>query len=66
MNIILIISGFIILLAGVIVSIMPGVVIKRLNLMDYVNKERIKAIGYIFGVIGIALIIISKAGYWWK
>ena len=62
MNNILGIAGVIIFLAGFVVSIIPGTIIKRLNLADYVSEERIKFVAYIFGVIGITLIIISKIG----
>ena len=60
MNNILGVIGVIMFLGGFIASIMPGNVIKSLNLVDYVSKGRIKYLGYIFGVIGIVLIIISR------
>ena len=63
MNNILGIVGIIIFLAGFVVSILPGTVIRHLNLADYVSEGQIKVLGCIFGVIGITLIIISKIGY---
>ena len=62
MNNILGIVGIIIFLVGFIVSILPGTVIRHLNLVDYIDEGRIKILGCIFGVIGIVLIIISKIG----
>jgi len=62
MNNILGIVGIIIFLAGFVVSILPGTIIRHLNLVDYISEGRIKVLGYIFGVIGITFIIISKIG----
>ncbi len=57
------IIGVIIFLAGFVVSILPGTSIKYLNLADYVSEGKIKVLGFVFGVIGIALIIISRSKY---
>ncbi|RLC37139.1 hypothetical protein DRH29_02970 [candidate division Kazan bacterium] len=55
----LIIAGAIVLMIGVFISITPGYTIERLNLPDKIDESTITYVGYILGVIGLIVILLS-------
>ena len=59
MFIILIIIGIVAFLVGIIISIRPDILDKYFSLSDNLSEEEMTYIGYVMGIIGLILVLIS-------
>ena len=59
MFIILIIIGIVAFLVGIIISIRPDILDKYFNLSAHLSETEMTYIGYVMGIIGLILVLIS-------
>jgi len=63
MFIILIIIGIVAFLVGIIISIRPDILDKYFNLSAHLSETEMTYIGYVIGIIGLILVLISTSRF---
>jgi len=63
MFVILVIIGMVALLGGIIISFRPDILDKYFNLSAYLSETEMTYIGYVMGIIGLILVLISKSRF---